>query len=313
MAGHDERSAGGHGVPAAETGGLVTLPGGTFPMGDESAWAYPADGEGPVRDVTVAPFAMERHAVTNAAFARFVDATGHVTEAERLGWSFVFAGLLPDDFPDTRGVVGAEWWRQVMGAAWHHPEGPHSTLDGRSDHPVVHVSWNDATAYATWAGRRLPTEAEWEYAARAGATTIWPWGDELEDGGRHHANVFQGAFPENDTADDGWAGTCPVDAFEPNAFGLWNMIGNVWEWTVDPFVTRTGQRVGQWTIKGGSYLCHASWCRRYRPGARTGSTPDSSTGNTGFRCASDVASGDRNNSDDAPHVVGGQAGGSLDG
>jgi formylglycine-generating enzyme len=276
-----------HGADGTAFGDLVELAGGRFAMGDESAWAYPADGEGPVREEHVSPFALERHAVTTTAFAGFVEATGHVTEAERVGWSFVFAGHLPDDFPDTRGVVGAEWWRQVFGASWRHPEGPHSDLEGRADHPVVHVSWDDAMAYARWAGRRLPTEAEWEYAARAGSAQVWPWGDELEAGGRHRANVFQGVFPTSDSAEDGWSGTCPVDAFEPNAYGLWNLIGNVWEWTADAFVSPADPAGARRVIKGGSFLCHASYCRRYRPGARTGSSPDSSTSNTGFRCAAD--------------------------
>jgi formylglycine-generating enzyme len=267
---------------------MLELPGGTFAMGDDSPWSYPDDGEGPVRDVTVAPFAIGAHAVSNADFAGFVDATGHVTDAERFGWSFVFAGLLPDDFADTRGVVSAEWWRQVPGAQWNHPTGPHSTLSGLWDHPVVHVSHDDALAFAAWAGCRLPTEAEWEYAARGGTATVWPWGDELEPDGRHMANVFQGTFPSHNTAADGWAGTCPVDAFEPNGFGVFNAVGNVWEWTGDGFVSPADQEGGRWVIKGGSYLCHASYCRRYRPGARTGSTSDSSTGNTGFRCAKDL-------------------------
>jgi formylglycine-generating enzyme len=268
-------------------GDLVSVAGGTFLMGDDSEWAYPADGEGPVRSVSVTPFALESCAVTNAAFARFVGATNHITTAERIGWSFVFAGLLPDDFADTRAVVGAEWWRQVFGATWRHPEGPHSDLADREDHPVVHVSWDDAEAYAAWAGRRLPTEAEWEYAARAGTTSTWPWGDELEAGGRHHANVFQGEFPQRNTAEDGWVGTCPATAFEPNAFGMSNMIGNVWEWTADRFVSPADASGDRRVVKGGSYLCHASYCRRFRPGARTGSTADSTSGNTGFRCASD--------------------------
>jgi formylglycine-generating enzyme len=278
-------------VPAASAKGspgpLVTLPGGTFAMGDGSDWAYPADGEGPVRPVQVSPFALEAHAVTTDAFGHFVEATGHRTTAERIGWSFVFAGLLPDEFPDTRGVVEAPWWRQVFGATWRHPEGPGSDLDGRGDHPVVHVSFDDAAAYAAWAGRRLPTEAEWEYAARAGTTSVWPWGDELEAGGQHHANVFQGEFPRHNTAEDGWVGTSPVDAFAPNAFGLWNLVGNVWEWTSDAFVAPSDPSGTRRVVKGGSYLCHASYCRRFRPGARTGSTADSTSGNTGFRCASD--------------------------
>ena len=169
-------------------------------MGDESTWAYPGDGEGPVHEVTVRAFAIDRYTVTNAAFAAFVDATGHVSEAERYGWSFVFGGFLPDDFPDTRGVVGAEWWRQVFGADWRHPDGPQSSLDDRMDHPVVHVSWTDAQSYCAWSGTRLPTEAEWEYAARAGSASPFPWGDELEPGGEHRMNVFQGTFPNTTRA-----------------------------------------------------------------------------------------------------------------
>ncbi|MCW2544253.1 MAG: hypothetical protein JWM40_1805 [Frankiales bacterium] len=243
-------------------------------MGEESDWSYPADGEGPVRPVSVEPFALDSTSVTNDRFAAFVDATGYVTDAERLGWSFVFAGLLPDDFPDTRGVAAAPWWRQVEGASWRTPEGPHSDVGQRSDHPVVQVSARDAAAFAAWAGKRLPTEAEWEYACRAGSSATFPWGDELEPDGTPQANVWQGAFPTSPTT-----GTCAVDAFSPNAFGLFNMIGNVWEWTGD-------SEGGEQLLKGGSYLCHASYCRRYRPAARSRAGADSSMGNTGFRCAS---------------------------
>jgi formylglycine-generating enzyme len=258
----------------------VELAGGSFTMGEGGPMAYPADGENP-RPATVSPFAIAATAVSNAAFRAFVDATGYVTEAERFGWSFVFAGLLPDDFEETRGVAAAPWWRQVFGARWDRPEGPHSTIENRLDHPVVQVTWNDAESYARWIHARLPTEAEWEFAARAGSTTTFPWGDELEPAGLHMMNVFQGTFPGNNTAADGWAGTCPVRSFEPNGFGLWNMIGNVWEWTADPF-SRPGEDL---VLKGGSYLCHESYCRRYRPAARMSSTPDSSTGNIGFRVA----------------------------
>ena len=259
---------------------VIPLPGGTFEMGDDSSWSYPEDGEGPVRQVAVAPFALDAHAVSNTRFAAFTEHTGYVTDAERFGWSFVFAGLLPDDFPETRGVAAAPWWRQVEGASWRAPEGRGSSP--RADHPVVHVSHHDASAFAAWAGKRLPTEAEWEYAARAGSTTTFPWGPELQTGGRHHANVWQGTFPSDNTCDDGFYGTCPVDSFESNAFALFNMIGNVWEWTAD---ARGDERL----MKGGSYLCHASYCRRYRPAARSSAAPDSSMGNTGFRCASDAA------------------------
>jgi formylglycine-generating enzyme required for sulfatase activity len=258
---------------------LIDLPGGEFMMGDDSPWTYPDDGEG-LRAATVPPFAIGKYAVTNAEFAEFVDATGYRTESERFGWSFVFAGLLPDDFDETRGVVGAEWWRQVMGASWAHPEGRETTIADRLDHPVVHVSWRDCAAFCEWAELRLPTEAEWEYAAKGGATTVFPWGDELLASGSHMMNVFQGEFPGGNEGADGWFGTCPVDAFAPNGFGLHNVTGNVWEWTADRFdVTGDDRRV----MKGGSYLCHESYCRRYRPAARMANTADSAAGNVGFR------------------------------
>lgn len=252
----------------------VQLSGASFLMGEDGDWSYPADGESPARQVEVSPFALDVHAVRNEQFAAFVDATGFITDAEQIGWSFVFAGLLPDDFPDTRGIADAPWWRQVEGATWRHPEGPHSDPTDRGNHPAVHISKNDAEAFAAWAGKRLPTEAEWEYAARAGTTSTFAWGEELEPDGVHQANVWQGDFPSHNTLADGWFGTCPVDAFPANAFGLHNMIGNVWEWTTEG------------VLKGGSYLCHASYCRRYRPAARSFASPDSSMGNTGFRCAS---------------------------
>ena len=277
---------------------MVAVEGGSFRMGSVDARSYPADGEGPVHVVELSPFRIDPHAVTTTRFAEFVDATGHVTEAERFGWSFVFAGFLPDDFPDTRGVVGSEWWRQVEGADWRHPDGPQSDLDGREDHPVVHVSWNDAQAFCEWSGTRLPTEAEWEFAARGGLRGMaFPWGDELEPDGRHMMNVFQGTFPSANTCADGFAGTAPVDAFEPNGYGLHNMTGNVWEWCLDWFDPATyrhserrdptgPERATHRVMRGGSYLCHESYCRRYRVSARSANSPDSSTGNLGFRVSS---------------------------
>jgi len=275
---------------------LVQLDGGTFLMGDESAWAYPGDGEGPVHEVSVSPFAIDPYTVTNSAFAEFVDATGHVTDAERYDWSFVFGAFLPDDTPDTRGVVGAEWWRQLYGANWRHPEGPGSSIEDRLDHPVVHVSWNDAQAYCAWSGTRLPTEAEWEFAARAGSRAPFPWGDELEPDGEHRMNVFQGNFPTRNTCSDGYAATAPADAFPPNAFGPHNVTGNVWEWCEDwyssvyysksPKDDPRGPTTGTTRVqRGGSYLCHASYCRRYRVSGRLGAESESSTGNLGFRVA----------------------------
>ncbi|TFV92958.1 formylglycine-generating enzyme family protein [Blastococcus sp. CT_GayMR20] len=267
---------------APERTDLLGLAGGTFWMGSDED-RYPEDGESPPRPVTVDAFRIAAHTVTNADFARFVQATGYGTTAEREGWSFVFAGLLPDDHAPTRAVVEAPWWRQVHGATWLHPEGPASHVDGRSDHPVVHVSWIDARAFCSWAGGRLPSEAEWEYAARGGLERRrYPWGDELTPGGEHRMNVFQGRFPGTDTGEDGFAGTAPVDAFLPNGYGLYNATGNVWEWTADRFGPgRPGQRV----TRGGSYLCHDSYCWRYRCAARSGNTPDSSAGNIGFRMA----------------------------
>ena len=259
---------------------------GEFLMGEDSPWAYDSDGESPVVRVRIESFALDRQPVTVDRFAAFVAATGYRTDAERYGWSFVFAGHLPEDFPETRGVAEAPWWRQVEGACWRAPEGPGSSADGRRDHPVVHVSWNDAQAYCSWSAARLPGEAEWERAARAGTASTFPWGDELEPGGRHMANVFQGRFPVSDTGEDGWVGTSPVGVFPPNAWGLADMIGNVWEWTADPFAVPRGTGSGSARVlKGGSHLCHISYCHRYRPAARLGNGPDTSTSHIGFRTA----------------------------
>jgi formylglycine-generating enzyme len=280
---------------------MVRVPGGAFLMGSEDAVAYPDDGEGPVRAVTLRSFWIDTLAVSNERFAAFVAATRHVTDAERFGWSFVFAGLLPENFPPTRAVAAAPWWRQVEGADWAHPEGPQSSVDARGDHPVVHLSWADATAFAAWEGKRLPTEAEWECAARGGREQqAYPWGDQREPGGAHRMNVWQGRFPVTNTLDDGWLGTAPVDAFPPNGYGLHNATGNVWEWCADwfspnPAAAGPADPVGPASgssrvMRGGSYLCHESYCRRYRVSARSANTPESSTGNLGLRCALDAAS-----------------------
>ncbi|WP_078908711.1 formylglycine-generating enzyme family protein [Streptomyces vietnamensis] len=261
---------------------MVELPGGTFRMGDAFGEGYPTDREGPVREVTVAPFAIDATAVTNARYAAFVEATGHRTDAERFGSSFVFHLLLHPDAE--RHVLGrvpqAPWWLGVAGAAWHSPEGPGSDLEGRADHPVVHISYDDALAYCAWAGVRLPTEAEWEYAARGGLDSArYPWGDEFTPDGRERCNTWIGTFPHRSERPGGRIGTVPVTAYEPNGYGLHNTSGNVWEWCADAF--GPAERV----IRGGSYLCHASYCNRYRVAARSHNTPDSSTGHGGFRCA----------------------------
>jgi formylglycine-generating enzyme len=282
------------------TEGMVLLPGGDFTYGTDDRLGHPADGEWPSRTVTLTPFWIDRCAVTNTEFAAFVKATDFVTEAERLGWSCVFHDQLD---PEARGSVrgrmgGAEWWLGVDDACWKRPFGPGSRLRGLMNHPVVHVSWNDAMAYADWAGKRLPTEAEWEYAARGGTQTIFPWGDDLEQDGKHHCNVFQGTFPTQDTSADGWHGTCPVDEFAPNGFGLHNVCGNTWEWLLDGWSIDRGalpqhdpiQAVinEHRTIRGGSYLCHHSYCLRYRVAARSHNTIDSATGHMGIRCVRDV-------------------------
>lgn len=266
-------------------------------MGNPRGDGYAADGETPVHEVTLSPFHISPTAVTNDEFARFVKETGHRTDAERFGWSFVFAGHLPPDLQGGQRPVNAPWWRQVFGADWAHPEGPDSDIRTRRDYPVVHVSWADAVSYCQWAGVRLLTEAEWEYAARGGRVgQRFPWGDDLEPRGKHRMNVFQGTFPERDAGADGFRGTAPVDAFKGNGFGLWNMTGNVWEWCADWFSPTTYQRgpvtdpAGPATgearvMRGGSFLCHASYCNRYRVDARSSNTPDSSTANCGFRVA----------------------------
>ncbi|MFM7272040.1 MAG: formylglycine-generating enzyme family protein [Actinomycetes bacterium] len=299
----DGRAPSGGVLPNDESGAprpgieLVGIPGGRVRIGNPRADGYPADGEGPVHEVELASYRIAPTTVTNAAFEEFVAATGHVTEAERFGWSFVFAGQLPDEFPPTRGVVGAEWWRQVHGATWRCPEGPQADLGGRADHPVVHVAWSDALAYCAWAGVRLPTEAEWEHAARGGLDGApFPWGDDLEPGGEHRMNVFQGEFPVRDLGLDGHIGTAPVRSFPPNGFGLHEVTGNVWEWCADWFdagyyaLSATegprGPETGTHRVmRGGSFLCHASYCRRYRVDARSGNTPDTSSSHLGFRVA----------------------------
>ena len=207
-------------------------------MGTAAPGGFPQDGEGPVRRVALSTFAIAAYAVTNAQFGDFVRETGYVTDAERFNWSFVFGAFLTPEARRRVPKVAAEtpWWFPVPHAYWAQPEGPGSTVLERLDHPVVHVSWNDAKAYCAWSGTRLPTEAEWEFAARGGLEQrIFPWGDALTPDGEHRCNVWQGRFPVHDTAADGYAGTAPVHAYAPNGYGLYNVAGNVWEWCEDAF------------------------------------------------------------------------------
>ena len=280
---------------------LIRIEGGEFSIGTDEK-ILSGDGEYPSRRVRVAPFLIDPYAVTNRDFAEFIDASGYVTEATRLDWSYVFAGLLPNVDATTAGAEGASWWRRVDGADWAHPEGPGSSVEARLDHPVIHVSWNDAQAYAEWHGARLPSEAEWECAAAGGHSGVrFPWGDaEPDDESNFLCNIWQGQFPNRDTGADGFRGTAPVNAFAPNGFGIYNMAGNVWEWCGDRFRIRSMTREAKArnaaslanngrVLKGGSYLCHRSYCYRYRIAARIGNPPDTATGHVGFRLAYDLS------------------------
>ena len=296
---------------------LIELPGGEFRMGSTSF--YPE--EAPIHTVTVAPFAIERHPVTNAEFAEFVDATGYVTVAEKPLDPALYPGVAQQDllpgalvFRPTAGPVNLEdwrqWWDWAPGAHWRRPFGDGSDIAGKDSHPVVQIAYPDAGAYAAWANRRLPTEAEWEYAAAAGATTVYAWGDEPTVDGNLMANTWQGRFPYRNDGAANWVGTSPVGIFPPNAFGLFDMIGNVWEWTTTPYSARGHVRRDAGadgssldlpansccpppsdpdpsiiqSLKGGSHLCAPEYCLRYRPAARSPQSQDSSTTHIGFRC-----------------------------
>ena len=281
-------------APARHRIGQVSIPRQTFLMGDSLGVGNRGDGETPAHPVWVDAFQLDATSVTNAAFARFVADTGYRTEAQTFGYSAVFHLALEADLEDILGQPPQiPWWLGVLGADWAHPGGPRSSLAGLDEHPVVQVSWNDAQAYCAWAGRRLPTEAEWECASRGGLSgRTFPWGDEWGD--RHRCNIWQGVFPAVNTREDGWLTTAPVRTFEPNAYGVWQSVGNVWEWCSDwwseayyahsPARNPAGPGTGdQRSMRGGSYLCHDSYCNRYRNSARAANTPDSSAANIGFR------------------------------
>lgn len=252
-------------------------------MGVESSFPY----EGPVHTVTVKPFYLDKHEVTNAQFAAFVKATGYRTVAEKEGWSGVFD-------------LKAKRWLPVDGADWRHPSGAKSSIQGRDSYPVMQVCWYDAVAFAKWAGKRLPTEAEWEFASRGGlAGKTYAWGSDLNPNGKYVANYWQGMFPEKDLGKDGYAGVAPVGKFPANGYGLFDMTGNVWEWVADRFspdyfahsprIDPRGPKDGaENVIRGGSFLCATNFCVGFRVAARNKNTPDSATNNTGFRCAKDL-------------------------
>jgi sulfatase modifying factor 1 len=270
---------------------MAWIEGGTFLMGSDDA--YPE--EAPVRPASVDGFWIDRHPVTNRDFNRFVQETGHVTLAER--------PADPDDYPDAdpallvpsssvfvkpKRPVGLDdayrWWAYVPGADWRHPQGPETSAKKLSKHPVVHVAYEDALAYARWAGKELPTEAEWEFAARGGLEgATYAWGDDPVPGGRHMANTWQGEFPMRNELLDGWEWTSPVGTYPANGYGLHDMTGNVWEWTVDGFGPQDVP-IPRKVTKGGSFLCAPNYCHRYRPAARMAQPVDTSTCHLGFRC-----------------------------
>ncbi|MBE3638138.1 formylglycine-generating enzyme family protein [Mangrovicoccus algicola] len=269
---------------------LRPVPGGFFEMGARMS-RYAGDLDAPRRKVKVAPFRIAPTSVTNAQFGRFVAATGYRTVAETEGWSFVFHLLVARPQAHPRAPLGMPWWHAVEGACWAAPEGPGSGTDGRADHPAVHIAWFDALAYCRWSGLRLPSEVEWERAARGGlARRKFPWGNAFRPGGQQAMNTFEGTFPDAPATGQDWRGTVAADSFAPNGYGLFNMTGNVWEWAADRFGPLPGgaqvPRAGTERVqRGGSYLCHASYCDRYHVHSRTRNTPDSTTGHAGFRVA----------------------------
>lgn len=318
-------------IPSQKISGMVWIPGGTFVMGTDETEAY--DHERPAHQVSVTGFWMDESEVTNRQFKEFIDATGYVTVAEKKPkWedlqkqsppgtpapadSLLVPGALvftPPGRPVTLNDY-SQWWRWSPGTNWRHPDGPGSNLEGKMDYPVIHVAFEDAEAYCEWAGKRLPTEAEWEFASRAGAQQQrYAWGNDLKHHGRFMANTFQGSFPNHDSAEDGYPSLAPVKSFPPNAYGLYDMIGNVWEWTSDWYHVGYFKELARSSVtvnprgpekpydpnepyaikrvsKGGSFLCADDYCINYRPSARQGTAFDSGMSNLGFRCVKDAVS-----------------------
>jgi formylglycine-generating enzyme len=290
----------------ANRGSMIWIPGGSFVMGSDKFYRE----ERPARRETVGGFWIDPHPVTNAEFGEFVLATGYLTTAERQPNPAMYPDadpslLVPGSSVFTRPdrPVGLSdyraWWAYVPGANWRHPEGPESNIADRGDHPVVHVSFEDVTAYAAWDGKALPSEAEWEFAARGGLDdATYAWGEEFAPGGRQMAKTWQGRFPWENLADDGYETTTPVGSFPANGYGLHDMIGNVWEWTISPYrlphaiterpsccrSSESTDHAAARVVKGGSHLCAPNYCLRYRPAARQSQTPDTSTTHIGFRC-----------------------------
>lgn len=268
---------------------FIKVGAGSFAMGSADFDANPQDFEGPVREVFLDHFEISSTPITNCQFAQFAFATGYETEAEKSGWSFVFHLLISKDSDVIGQSRTSPWWLGVSGASWRNPAGAGSSYQSLLEHPAVHISYLDAVAFCEWADFRLPDEQQWEKSARGGLPSQrFPWGNELTPEGRWHCNIFQGSFPSENDASDGWLGTSPVRSYPPNGLGGYDFSGNVWEWTATDFSTANGAEtgigdVGDKVTRGGSYLCHDSYCNRYRVGARNKTPADAIAGNIGFR------------------------------
>ncbi|CAO1428748.1 unnamed protein product [Diamesa serratosioi] len=276
---------------ASEFEKMTLIPDGTYSVGTNEE-VFETDKEGPEREVVLEKFYLDKYEVSNADFEKFVIETEYVTEAETFGDSFVFKILLDEktqkEYEAFR-VAAAPWWYKVREVYWRQPEGAGSSIDSRMNHPVIHVSWNDANKFCQWKNKRLPTEAEWEAACRGNKKgKLFPWGNKLMPKDQHWMNIWQGNFPDSNSADDGSISTCPIDKFRQNDYDIYNIVGNVWEWTSDLWnPSDTNKENPDRVKKGGSYLCHISYCYRYRCAARSQNSQDSSSGNLGFRCAKD--------------------------